>query len=74
MFNLLKLLLMVIGLGTSVIYCGRWAQRGLLWTTNQVMEMAIDAQKHQMSYAWFDHQLNRNRQKPKEAKPKEQAP
>lgn len=66
MFNLLKLLLIVIGLGTSVVYCGRWAERALLWTTDYVMEMAIDAQKHQMSYVWFDHQLNRAHSKSKE--------
>lgn len=59
MFNLLKILLMAIGLGTSVIYCGRFAQRALLWTTDQVMELAIDAQKHQMSYSWFDRELKR---------------
>jgi hypothetical protein len=59
-FNLLKILLLVIGVGTSVVYCGTWGRYAIAWTTNQMMEFAIDAQKHQMSYSWFDRQLSKS--------------
>ncbi len=66
MFNLLKILLMVIGLGTCLVYGGRLTKEAFAWTTNKMMDLAIDAQQHQMSYSWWNRQLMKPPKKPKE--------